>query len=193
MREANPLQWPQGWPRKETYARETSRFKTSFHLAVNGLLDEIRLLGGKYPVITSNLELRQDGLPYSNQRMPEDSGVAVYFTLDGREQCIPCDKWRMPSENIRAIQKTVEALRGIERWGAKEMVKAAFKGFTALGYDPDDKNKIVPAVQYFNGCHDEESLKLRYRELVKQIHPDAGGNEEDFNEMRRQYEEKKRR
>lgn len=33
---------------------------------------------------------------------------------------------------MRAIEKTIEALRGLERWGAKEMVNAPFRGFKAL-------------------------------------------------------------
>ena len=46
--------------------------------------------------------------------------------------CFACDKWRDVYDNIYAIGKTIEALRGIERWGTGDMVEQAFTGFVAL-------------------------------------------------------------
>lgn len=75
-------------------------------------------------------------------------GGAVYFKLDGEDQCIPCDKWRTIAENMRAIEKTIEALRGLERWRAKEMVNAPFRGFkgsTSQRHgDPSTKCRGLP-------------------------------------------------
>ena len=140
MVEAYPLQWPQGWPR--TKFPERSKFyekkqgswatEVSMTKARAFLLGELNRLNASSVVISSNLELRQDGLPYAGRRRPQDCGVAVYFQLGGSDQCIPCDKWDRPEDNIYAIGKTIEALRGIERWGAKEMVNAAFRGFQSL-------------------------------------------------------------
>jgi hypothetical protein len=95
-------------------------------------MNEIRKLGSKQVVISSNLELRNDGLPRASQRAPTDQGVAVYFNLNGRSQCFPCDRWTTVEHNLWAIAKSIEALRGLERWGAKTMVDAAFRGFQAL-------------------------------------------------------------
>src|SRR5690606_31281193 len=126
MTEAYPLQWPAGWPRTPAHKRQRSRFQP------NGLADEamsirweLERLGARYPVVSTNIALRRDGLPYSNQKRPDDPGVAVYFELDGRAQCIPCDRWQTVEENARAIWKSIEALRGLERWGAKSFVDAA--------------------------------------------------------------------
>lgn len=44
------------------------------------LLAELRLLGAKGLVVSTNVELRLDGLPYSESRHIADPGVAVYFT-----------------------------------------------------------------------------------------------------------------
>ncbi|MBL8237297.1 MAG: hypothetical protein JNM66_07760 [Bryobacterales bacterium] len=82
-------------------------------------MDEIRKLGGKQIVISSNLELRLDGLPRAAQRTPADQGVAVYFTLNGRSQCFPCDRWSTIEHNLWAIAKSIEALRGLERWAQR--------------------------------------------------------------------------
>ena len=93
---------------------------------------ELQRLGARNAVISTNVELRQDGLPYSNRRRPDDPGVAVYFMYEGRQQCIPCDRWLSVEENLRAVWKSIEALRSLERWGAKSFVDAAFTGFAAL-------------------------------------------------------------
>ena len=45
-------------------------------------------------------------------------------------------------ENMRALGKTIEAMRGIERWGAHEVIDQMFEGFTAL--PPPDKMTTPP-------------------------------------------------
>jgi hypothetical protein len=46
--------------------------------------------------------------------------------------CFACDRWDSVADNVQAIRKTIEALRGIERWGTGDMVQRAFAGFVAL-------------------------------------------------------------
>lgn len=131
MIEAYPLQWPAGWPRMEG-RRQRARFGTSFAHARDALLDEVRLLGGRNVVISSNVALRRDGLPYANQGEPDDPGIAVYFEMGGEPRCFPCDRWDRTRDNLQAIRLSIAALRGLDRWGAKHMVDAAFRGFAAL-------------------------------------------------------------
>lgn len=170
---AYPLAWPPAWPRTE---RPTwSRFEASQHEAQNGIIRELRLLGAKDIVISTNIPLRQDGMPYASRRAPDDQGVAVYFKLNGNDQCIPCDKWRTIAENMRAIEKTIDALRGIERWGAKEMVNAAFRGFKAL---PESviitPQTALPWYEVLGVSPDapKEVIIGAYRGLAKKYHPD---------------------
>src|SRR5689334_9104013 len=127
---AYPLAWPPGWPR--TARPIPSQFKVTLEQAQRGVLRELGLLHARGVVISTNIPTRQDGLPYANFRQPEDQGVAVYFNRDGQQQCIPCDKWRTVRENMRAIELTMGALRSLDRYGAKETVDAAFRGFGAL-------------------------------------------------------------
>ena len=68
-------------------------------------------------MISTNLKLRLDGLPRSDQATPADPGVAVYFELDGKTIVLACDKWNRVADNIYAIAKHVDALRGQDRWG----------------------------------------------------------------------------
>lgn len=186
MTEAFPLQWPAGWTRTERAKR--SAFQCTMHQQVNSLYKELRLLGAENIVLSTNQPVKQDGMPYSVVRIIDDPGVAVYFELKGNEQCIPCDKWDYLKDNIRAIVKTIEALRGLERWGAKEMVDAAFRGFKSLP-SPDDVSLAINSPQYFADCVDEINGRERYRNLVKELHPDKnkGENSKEFYEVQRQW------
>ena len=184
MVDAYPLAWPPGWNR--TKWPERSRFhEHSMAYATGFLMEELSRLGATQVVLSTNVELRRDGLPYSGRRKPEDTGVAVYFQWEGESQCMPCDKWSRVECNIWAIAKCIEALRGLERWGAKNMVKASFRGFAAL---PEHASQ--PKVNYFDGCETKEAVTSRYRLLSKEYHPDAGGDEEKFIDLTSAYERK---
>lgn len=128
--EAYPLRWPVARPRSKR--RREATFSASFAAARDGLLREVRLLGGSRPVISTNVETRLDGLPYAKRRQPDDPAIAVYFVHQGRSMCFACDCWTKVEHNIQAIRKTIEALRGIARWGSGAMVEQAFEGFRAL-------------------------------------------------------------
>lgn len=172
-----PLTWPTGWPRTPGWKRRRSPFKTSDSKAQNFLLDEIRRLGGRDVVLSSNLKLRLDGYPYANQPRCSDEGIAVYFKRKGKDMVFACDAYDRREDNMHAIAKTIEALRGIERWGASDMLERAFTGFTALP-PPFDWRTVLG---FFPG--DQPTLAdvdQRYRELIKGVHPDQGGDTDAF-------------
>lgn len=187
--DAFPLAWPIGWPRTERQQR--ARFDTTMSVARDSLIQELRLMGVERSsiVISTNLELRHDGLPYARRRVPDDPAVAVYFTLNGSQKCIPCDKWDRIQDNMQAIRKTIEALRGLERWGAKQMVDAAFQGFEALPAQSQHGWWVVLGIERDAR---PEFVAGAYREMVHRTHPDKGGDPERFHEVQAAYEEFKR-
>src|SRR5271170_6432852 len=122
MTEAYPLQWPFGRPRK-MYPDSSKFGNRTIDQAINILRKQITMLGGGTAVISSNMRLRLDGYPYSNQAQPSDKGVAAYFTYKDRPMCFACDRWDKVQDNVYAIAMTIEAMRGIERWGSGSMVE----------------------------------------------------------------------
>lgn len=189
--DAFPLAWPDGWKRTNSYARDASKFKSTFAVARDELMAEIERLRGRYhrsgdAILSTNVALRQDGLPYANQREPEDSGVAVYFEYKKKPMVFACDKYRKVWENMVAIRKTIEAIRGMERWGASDMMERAFQGFTALS--SSSSSDWWNVLQVSRGAN-YEAVQKSYRSLRSQYHPDRpDGNSDQFDQVQRAWE-----
>lgn len=131
MRQPFPLQWPTGWARTDPSKRERALFRVTLTEGVQDLLYDLRLMGAVNAVITSDLPTNTKGLPYASGKA-EDPGIAVWVVVGGSERVFACDRWSTAAANLRAIGKTVEAIRKIGDWGAADMVTRAFSGFAAL-------------------------------------------------------------
>lgn len=191
MVDAYPLQWPVGWPITPNNKKKRAAFQTTLARARDGVIREARLLKGHSIVISTNIPVRKDGELYYRYREPDDPGVAVYFIRDGKEVCVPCDKWDKVNDNLHAVELSISALRGLDRWGAKTMVDAAFRGFEALpAHDESKPDTVFAKHDYFTGCKTVDEIRKRRRKLSLDMHPDKEGNQEEFTEMMRQYEKK---
>lgn len=177
-----PLTWPAGKPRTARGHHKRSAFKTTFGRARDDLLEEIRRLNGSALIISTNLPLRNDGMPYANGRcVDDDTGVAVYFDRKGKRLCFACDLYYSAHENMRAITLTVGALRGIARWGTGDMMETAISGFAAL----PEKSGGTPWWDVLRVSHDATAAQIEdaFRLLAKISHPDAGGSAERWHEL----------
>jgi hypothetical protein len=99
--------------------------------AEKGIAHQLKLLKATNSVITSNLISRADGAPAARQ-LADDTGIAVYFDYNGERHCRAIDRYKYFWENMRAIEKNIEAIRGLERWGGAEIVKTSLGGFKEL-------------------------------------------------------------
>ena len=151
------------------------------------LSNELDPLGARKGVLSTNSRRRLDGQPYSNQSQPADPGAAVYFELKSKPVSLACDKWDRVEDNIWAIAKHIEALRGQERWGVGS-IEQAFRGYMALpaigesGASDWWKTLGVP----INAPH--EQVVQAYKILVKKHHPDVGGDPELFRRVMKAME-----
>lgn len=186
-----PLQWPDRYRRTPAERRKShSRFKTTFASARNGVLRELRLMGASDIIISTNIELNRYGLPYASAREPSDPGIAVYWIRNGRDEAMALDCWTKSADNMHALELAISALRMIERCGSPEIVDRAFQGFAALPANVSSPAKPPwrAVMEYaLDAVVTREMVKERYRRLVRKRHPDHGGTDEGFRELRDAY------
>jgi hypothetical protein len=165
---AYPLAWPAGFARSQK--REAGAFKTTLPRALSNVQTSLRLFGkdsGKpvsAVVLSSNVTL--------GEHCPADPGVAVYFTWEGLQVCIPVDRYSTVEANLQAIHHIVEARRVELRHGTLALVRASFRGFTALP-PPNDWRRTL---EIPDGPVSRETIEAAYRRLARIRHPDAGGS-----------------
>ncbi|MEN5117458.1 J domain-containing protein [Luteimonas sp. TWI662] len=121
-------------------------------------------------VISTNVPTTRAGLPYSTAKAPQDSGVAVYFTLDGEDYCLACDRWTRVADNLAAIAAHLGAMRGMERWGVGDL-RQAFAGYAQLQ---------GPVALSWRDVLDPADPVGSYRRLRSKAHPDRGGSDAEF-------------
>lgn len=189
----NPLLWPPGWQRTEKPIR--SNFDVNWSTTIRDLEKLIGKLGLENVEITTNQRLRLDGgLSTAREATPDDAGVAVYFTRNGQNLCIPCDRFLSVPENVRAIGMTLEYIARMERYGTSQMVEAVFTGFKAI---PESSIITpVPGARSWNEVlqvwteASPEIVRAAYRNLSARYHPDNKdtGDEAMFLEVQKAYD-----
>lgn len=163
---AYPLTWPQGFPRAQR--RLGGAFKASLAGALENVQSSLRLFGKDSDtkidsvVISSNVTL--------GQQRPADPGVAVWFSWDGRQVCIPVDRYDKVEGNLQAIHHIIEARRTELRHGGLAIVRATFTGFAALPAPNDSRQwRDVLGV---GALATVQIVKDVYRRRRSESHPD---------------------
>jgi hypothetical protein len=180
-----PLHWPSGYTR--TDKPKSSAFKVTFAKARDEAIKQIRILGGNAVIISSNIPVRLNGLPYANFSKVDDPGIAIYFTYNNEQVVFCCDKWDKPEANMKAIANTIDAIRGMNRWGVSEMMQRMFTGFKQL---PEHTSSLKWwEVFDIDKNSTEQEIKSQYRCLIQIHHPDKGGKREDFDAIQEAYKQ----
>ena len=195
---AFPLAWPPGWPRTRYQDREHGKFATkasvsgqswrstnriTIYQARERLSDELDKLAARYPILSTNVEPRLDGLPRSGQKDPADSGAAVYFQMDGKPIVLACDNYVTVADNLAAIAAHIGAMRGMARWkvGRTEQM---FAGYTALPSATPAGRPWWQVLGFQQRPPERlEDAEIMYRGEIKKAHPDAGGTHERAAEL----------
>jgi len=135
--EAYPLQWPPGWPRHKGPRDSDRRFygpTYRWDRVYRGLQEELKRIGVSQIsiIVSTNQPVRNDGLPYAQQRAIHDPGVAVYFWRRKKALVMAQDRFDTVIGNMRSLTMAIEGLRQMERHGGATMLERAFDGFAAL-------------------------------------------------------------
>lgn len=179
---AFPLSWPAQFPRAKY--RENGKFKTELPNAIKNVQASLRGFandsGKKLEglVISSNVSLGND--------VPADPGVAVWFTWDGLQVCIPVDRYYSVASNLQAIHHILEARRVELRHGTLALVRATFTGFKAL---PAPAGKSWWEVLGVPSTASKEAITAAHRTLASKAHPDKGGSDAQMAEINRARDE----
>jgi hypothetical protein len=194
--EAYPLAWPHGWKRatsrsRAKFSKQDRQYSMdgqsswqvkkslSIEQGTQRVLTALNQMGfNKSVIISSNLELRNDGLPRSGQRAPNDPGVAVYWGTGDKARCIAVDRYDRVADNLAAIAATLDAMRAIERHGGAAILDRAFTGFTAL----PSPEQPWQTLGLDTSRPTKDQVEDAYRRLAMRHHPDRGG---DASEMAR--------
>lgn len=213
---AFPLAWPAGWKRTPDAQRIRARFgkqktvdggytrsdgtraswKTRGEVTVAEAVARIRAelarmgIDDDDLVISTDLQLRLDGLPRSGQRDPGDPGVAVYWTdrFDRSQppRCMAIDRYDRVADNLAAVAATLDAMRAIERHGGAEILTRAFTGFTALaGPEGSHRSEVLGVARDARPAE----IEAAYRRRRSETHPDRGGAPGEFDQVQRAYEQ----
>lgn len=180
---AYPLCWPQGFPRWKS-SRSAGAFKTDFATALRNVRKSLELFAKdsnrkiERPVLSSNIDLNP--LSENTGKRPADPGVAVWFSWDGLQVCIPVDRYETPAANLQAIHHIIEARRVELRHGTLALVRATFTGFQAL---PAPKGKHWRDILKAGERPTLETINANYKRLSRERHPDHGGTSEAMAEL----------
>lgn len=174
-----PLCWPAGVPRSP-FRVSNGTWKQDSERIRNDLLLELERLNVDDVIISTNARTNAFGTPRLDER-PSDPGVAIYFTRKKKRLCFACDRWDSIRLNMKAITMSIEAIRGLERFGAADMVERAFTGFAQL---PAQTAKSWREVLQFGLATPTLSMmEERFRTLARSRHPDAGGSHDQMSEL----------
>jgi hypothetical protein len=192
-----PLSWPRDW--KRTTNRQRAKFGKDTHRYADG----VKLYDGKSRlsiedsfrrieyemerfgvsldtvIVSTNLRTNMRGLPTGASGEPSDPGVAVYWTLKGKSNCMAIDRYDRVADNLAAVAATLDSLRSIERHGGGLILERAFLGFAAL---PSSRSKPWREVLGFTGPlqpSNRDAIEARFRELAKGLHPDKPGGDSE--------------
>lgn len=179
-----PLSWPQGYPVAER--RTESKFNCTMAQARDGIITELSRLRTTDVIISTNVQIDKRGLIAAAGRLVYDNpGVAVYFKFKGEEKVVCCDKWLYLHENLRAVEKSIEAIRGLDRWGCSDIISRAMGDMKALPQNAGNSTsewwqvlELTPEATLGEAIVAAKRLKVRY-------HPDnmATGDEEKFKQV----------
>lgn len=163
--------WPNRRPLRSPDERERSRFDSSWSQTLNLLSYEVSRLNASSVVVRLALEdkdIRRDGWPRASAR-PEHPGVIIEWQSGKRWSRMAADKYDHWQDNARAVALSLEALRGVERWGAVEGEQ-----YEGLQLELEDAGSSQSSAQELLDSYGG------LREALKATHPDQGGDPEEF-------------
>lgn len=197
-----PLCWPKDWKRTTQAYRTRAQFGKAprtrgadpqsyipkSRLSIKDSFKRIEYEMERFGVdlhtvlVSTNVRTNMRGMPTGATGEPSDPGVAVYWNLKGKSQCMAIDRYDRVADNLAAVAATLEALRAIERHGGGSILERAFLGFAQL---PASTSRPWREVFGFGlSTPTRTMVDDAFRRIARERHPDKpDGNHEDMVEL----------
>lgn len=174
-----------------------SPFSTRYSKVLEVLHSELWHLGAYEYVMEIDMDeryFRLDGSPRANA-IANSSAIAISFKAEQGPMEFLCGTYTAWQDNVWAIAKGLEALRGINRWGITQAAEQ-YQGFKAIGSGiampaaPQMTWEEARAFMCEHGGVDlgrarifPEQVTLAFRQASKRLHPDNGGDPAMFDKL----------
>ena len=197
-RTAGEIDWPDFAARTPAADREqTSKYSLTEHQAIKRLEHELldRVGADDWRLSTAAPHRKSDGLPYADAN-PDDPAVVVRWTKDGEQHCVACDRYTQVRDNIRTIGLYIKEKRKM----SNRPVKTGQDEFATARLPPGDDDQEPIAIAPDGTALEEEPheilgvqpdapeeiVKSAFRAQVQHFngHPDTGGSQERFQQLK---------
>lgn len=170
-----------------------SPFSAPWSETVDVLRREVTHLGASEFVLMIDVQesdIRLDGAIRATARPATPSAAVAVHSRTKGDLLFTCGRFRNWQHNVRAIALGLEALRKVDRYGITESDEQ-YRGWQALPPGtpmPGAKMTVEDAKfllrSWWHGAASEhDDWALLYRRAAKELHPDAGGDPEDFKRL----------
>jgi hypothetical protein len=169
--------------RTPSYQQKRSPFRVGHLRMLDDLEVELRRISAKEICVEIDMEsrdIRNDGWPRSNARA-KTSAIILSFRVKDKSIAMPCDRFDSWEDNLRAIGKTLEALRAADRYGVTKGGEQ-YSGWSQLPPPSSQSTCEVELAKLAGVTVDElrRDPRAAYRKAVMIHHPDRGGDSQRF-------------
>ena len=119
--------------------------------------------------------------------LKNDLPAEIAWVVNGKDHYYSCDTQETYRDNLGVISKVIIQDAYAIRNGMKSLgqVMNQFR----IGYDPESPNIKTPRqiLGLSESMNDFEYIKYKYKQKAKEMHPDTGGDPNQFNELNEAY------
>ncbi len=184
------------WPGKFTSPRKRARFATAWAQTQRLLETELKHLRAESIILQAAVQrsqIKNNGMLYADAQ-PQHPGVILSFYSKHGPLSYPCDTFDRWQDNVRAIALSLNALRQVDRYGVTKRAEQ-YKGFERLEAPKATTREDIrhAANLLCTACDGHASMEriiestdvreAAYRRALFKVHPDHGGNAEDFQKV----------
>lgn len=174
------------WPGELTRRRKASQFSAGLGDTLALLERELRHLGGRDGILQIALskdQFRNDGRPRAQAKIAHPGVILTFETRSVGPLSYPCDTYTTWQDNLRAIAKSLEALRSVDRHGVTRHGEQ-YRGFAALESgkqerpftDSQSAGAWLMTIAGITDGGEGLSWAVIVRRAQRACHPDYGGS-----------------